>query len=172
MNEILRGEIVALVERRVDLRRRANEHGDGRFAAALQRQRETLDEQNAERIAAVIKEHGWPGIELVGEDGAEAAWLLVLNADGDHPLQARCLELLRSAVMRGDAPAQYLAYLEDRVLTTIGMPQLYGTQFQSDGHGGIESLPIADRAFLDERRAQMGLPPFSELVETLAEVAE
>ncbi len=49
-----------------------------------------------------------------------------------------------------------LAYLEDRVLTAQGKPQLYGTQFQGEGKT-FGPQPIEDEEHLDERRACVGL---------------
>lgn len=37
-----------------------------------------IDAENTVWLKAVIAEHGWPGFALVGEQGADDAWLLVL----------------------------------------------------------------------------------------------
>ncbi|NJP26655.1 hypothetical protein OHB01_12515 [Microbispora hainanensis] len=42
-----------------------------------------------------------------------------------------------------------------------GRPQLYGTQFFSDGNG-FRPYPIEDADHLDDRRAAMGLEPFEQ----------
>ena len=34
-------------------------------------------------MTQVLAEHGWPGWQLVGSDGAFAAWVLVQHADLD-----------------------------------------------------------------------------------------
>lgn len=49
------------------------------------------------RLKAIIDRHGWPGKSLVGEDGAQSAWLLVQHADVDLAFQERCLTLMRAA---------------------------------------------------------------------------
>lgn len=38
--------------------------------------RSKVDEGNLPRLRAIVEEHGWPGRSLVGEDGADAAWLV------------------------------------------------------------------------------------------------
>jgi hypothetical protein len=48
--------------------------------AAIEQMRATARE-NAEWLKGVISEHGWPGRSLVGENGSDAAWLLVQHAD-------------------------------------------------------------------------------------------
>jgi len=58
---------------------------------------------------------GWPWRSLAGDDGAEAAWLIVLHADRDRPFQRRCLTLLKAAVATGEAEPWQLERLEDRL---------------------------------------------------------
>ncbi|MFI5689486.1 DUF6624 domain-containing protein [Streptomyces sp. NPDC051636] len=115
-----------------------------------------VDADNTAWIKTVIAEHGWPGITLVGSQGADDAWLLVQHADRDCEFQRQALELLKSAVEAGDAPARHLAYLTDRVLVSVGKPQLYGTQYTDEG-GSLQPQPVHDPEGLDERRAAMGL---------------
>src|SRR6185503_7093627 len=71
--------------------------------------------RNNARMPAILREHGWPGRSRVGDDGAEAAWLIVQHAVLAPAVQRRGLALLRRAVATGEAPAWQLAYLEDRV---------------------------------------------------------
>ena len=40
-----------------------------------------IDVANTDRLRAITAEHGWPGRALVGEEGAEAAWLIAQHAD-------------------------------------------------------------------------------------------
>jgi ATP-dependent Clp protease ATP-binding subunit ClpA len=70
---------------------------------------------NTEWLRAVIDEWGWPGRSLVGEDGANAAWLIAQHSDHDPAFQRTCLDHLTAAA-RGDASQSNLAYLTDRVL--------------------------------------------------------
>ena len=41
------------------------------------------DRTHNARMTQVLAEHGWPGWQLVGSDGAFAAWVLVQHADLD-----------------------------------------------------------------------------------------
>ncbi len=119
-----------------------------------------VDTGNTRWLAEILGARGWPGRTMVGEDGAEAAWLLAQHADRDLDLQRTFLEALRGAVAEGEASPANLAYLEDRVRVADGRPQLYGTQFDvTDGEFG--PCPIEDPARLDERRAAAGLDPFA-----------
>jgi hypothetical protein len=91
---------------------------------------ERADADNLPWIRQVIAEHGWPGRSDVGDDGAQAAWLLVQHADADPAFQRGCLGLLTAAVGQGEARRSHLALLTDRVLVAEGQPQEYGTQLR------------------------------------------
>jgi hypothetical protein len=127
------------------------------------------DRTRAAWLARIVDRHGWPGVTLVGEDGANAAWLLAQHADHDVEFQAHCLDLLEAAVQRGDAPASQVAYLTDRVRVNRGEAQFYGTQFHGVG-ADHRPRPIENPDSLDERRAAMGLGPFAEYVERMVEL--
>ena len=119
-----------------------------------------VDEPHAARLWEILDDYErWPGISLVGEDGAHAAWLLAQHAMADPGLQRRCLELLEVAVDLGDAPAAHYAYLLDRVRMADGRDQRFGTQFvDSDDGSTVQPWPIEQPAMVDERRQRIGLP--------------
>ena len=127
------------------------------------------DEPRTARLKEIIEEHGWPGYDLVGEEGEEAAWALAQHADLDPEFQQQALELLRDAVAEGQASPGNLAYLEDRVAVAQGWPQLYGTQMGCAKKGPVPATPIEDPAQLDQRREEAGLPPHEEYVAEMAE---
>jgi hypothetical protein len=129
-------------------------------------------EARTARLEEILAEHGWPGFDLVGEDGSTAAWVIAQHADTDVELQERALELLRAAVAGGQASPGDLAYLEDRVAVKHGEDQLYGTQISCDAGTGppVPQTPIADEATVDERRAEAGLPPLADYLEEMQEI--
>lgn len=120
-----------------------------------------IDADNTAWMKRVVRVHGWPGISLVGPDGAQAAWLLAQHADRDHDFQRECLSLLQAAYENGEATGADVAYLTDRVLVAEGKKQIYGTQFRTE-KGESQPYPIEDEGNLDARRRQMGLEPFAE----------
>lgn len=124
---------------------------------------ERADAENLPWIRRVIAEHGWPGRSDVGDDGAQAAWLLVQHADADPAFQRECLGLLTAAVSRGEAERPHLALLTDRVLVAEGQPQEYGTQLEARG-GEWAPIEMRDPDGVDARRAGMSLPPLAEYV--------
>ncbi|HEU5326338.1 MAG TPA: TrmH family RNA methyltransferase [Candidatus Limnocylindria bacterium] len=121
------------------------------------RQRSELD---APRLDAIVAEHGWPGLRLVGADAADAAWLIAYHADADNAQRRGWLPLLAEAVATGDADPRHLATLTDRIAATDRQPQVYGTILMLAADGEVElPVPAVEPARLDERRAEIGLPP-------------
>lgn len=131
-----------------------------RVDADLQERLDTCTRENTEWLRGVIRQWGWPGRLLVGEDGAVAAWLLAQHSDHDLAFQRECLNLLEVAVANGDAGKKYLAHLTDRVMVAERGTQIYGTQFTLGKHGP-EPQPIEDPAAVERRRSEMGLAPLA-----------
>ncbi|WP_052868747.1 DUF6624 domain-containing protein [Streptomyces niger] len=150
---MLRTDLAAELRRRADTDQRARNRylQTGEFEDIAR-----IDTQNTAWLKAALAEHGWPGITLVGDQGADDAWPLVQHADRDPEFQRQALVQLEAAVEAGDAPARHLAYLTDRVLVGDGKPQLYGTQYTDEG-GSLRRQPVHDPDHLDERRTAMGL---------------
>ncbi|MFR9799234.1 DUF6624 domain-containing protein [Streptomyces sp. MS06] len=155
MNHELAAEFHRRAEQDQAARRRALEGGDGRELVRI-------DADNTAWLKRVVEEHGWPGITLVGEQGADEAWLLAQHADAAPGFQRRVLDLLRGAVEAGEALPCHLAYLTDRVRVAAGEPQVYGTQYTSDPNGNPRPLPVTEPDRLDARRAAAGLEPAAE----------
>lgn len=122
----------------------------------------TLHEQNASRLKEIISSYGWPGISLVGEEAAKAAWLVAQHAVSDPEFMTKCVDLLKGAAAVGDVAGWQLAFLQDRVRTLSGKPQYYGTQFDVDENGWPTPFPIEDSATVNERRALLGLNSLEE----------
>lgn len=71
MNEELRAELL----RRVSADQEARHARDAGAMAAV-------DGENLPWLRRVITDVGWPGKSLLGEDGAQAAWLLAQHTGG------------------------------------------------------------------------------------------
>ncbi|QCW52042.1 hypothetical protein FE634_19450 [Nocardioides dongxiaopingii] len=126
--------------------------------------------QREARLAEIFAEHGWPGFDLVGRDGGDAAWAVAQHADLDPAFQARALELLRDAVAAGQASPGNLAYLEDRVAVSEGRPQAYGTQIRCGDDGPVPATPIEDRDGVEQRRSDAGLDPLADYLVEMEEL--
>ncbi len=161
----LAGELLEMREKDQALRQQLNRDGVEEPDEALVERVHAADKKHAQRLEDIVEEHGrWPGNELVGPKAADAAWLLAQHSDHDPKLQKHFLEHLREAVEDDRAPKRHLAYLVDRVRVKADEPQLYGTQFDIVD-GELELKPVEAPEDLDERRAEMGLPPIGEYLE-------
>ncbi|MFI7465980.1 DUF6624 domain-containing protein [Nonomuraea sp. NPDC049646] len=166
MNDELRAELLERMRR--DQEVRLSLPRSGPVSEDLMERWTTVDADNTAYLKQVIDEHGWPGRDLVGDEGAQAAWLLAQHADHDLAFQQRCLELLRDAVGQGQAAPRHLAYLVDRVRVGEGRPQVFGTQYHAPD-GVFQPRPIEDRDRLDERRAEAGLEPHADYDSSMRE---
>lgn len=125
-----------------------------------------IDAANRERLKQIIASHGFPTITMVGDDGAEAAFLFVQHGDRDPDWQKQMLPVLTDLASKGEASKSSVAYLTDRVLRAQNKPQLYGTQFYQEA--GADGTPVyvapvvEDPANLDRRRVAMGLGPWAQ----------
>jgi hypothetical protein len=129
---------------------------------------DSIDRANTKRVKEIIKEHGWPGMHIVGKDGAEAAFLIVQHSP-DTLFQKSCLPLVQEAFKAGEASGNDVALLTDRVYVREGKRQVYGSQAKIiDGKLVID--PIEDEANVDKRRAELGLPPMAEYITMLEEM--
>jgi len=115
------------------------------------------DRARTMRLREIIAEHGWPTRTMVGTDGATAAWVVAQHSDLDPDFQEEALALMEPAVAAGEADPIEFAYLTDRVASSRGETQLYGTQIGCvDGAIG-PMPPLADPDRVDELRAEVGL---------------
>ena len=165
MNDQLHDELLARMEKEQDLRRALIDNPDD--IQLLMRMAEA-DAQNTMWLDEVIQQQGWPTKSLVGEDGAQAAFLIVQHSPAPQ-FQKKCLNLLERAVNQNEADIINLVYLTDRIRTFEGKPQVYGTQGQTNGDGLIIPFPIEDEEHVDERRKAIGLEPIAEYFKSMNE---
>lgn len=121
-----------------------------------------VHERNAARLRAVLKECGWPARSVVGEEAADAAWLILQHSIGNPDLQRLGLSVLEAAAAVGEARMIHVAMLEDRIRCNEGKGQRYGTQIDWDKDGLLSPLPIDDETNVDKRRSEVGLGPLDE----------
>jgi KDO2-lipid IV(A) lauroyltransferase len=141
---------------------RAELAADGGLFEGYHPRMEALHRHNAQRLAALVNAHGWPGRSLAGEDGAAAAWRIAHHSIATPVLQRRFRDALAEAVQRGEAPAVQLAMLEDRIRHLEGRPSRYGTLLDWTAAGALSPGPLEEESSVDARRAELGLPPLAE----------
>ena len=157
LNHSLLKELLALQRRDLDTRSRLLREGRlfGGYAPEMQQ----VHRENAVRLDRLISEYGWPGVSLVGEDAAKAAWLIAQHAICTPALQRRFVEHLSKAVESGEAPKIQAALLTDRIRFNENKPQVYGTVLDWDEHGEL-SCEVESPDDVDARRSAVGLGPF------------
>lgn len=167
------GDVPSLQQRLLDMLERDQRHRSEASALeeqlghespevqALWEKQVALDRQNLSELLAIIESSGWPRRSEVGSDASTAAFLVVQH--GDLETQKRCLPALRLRVDEGEAQASHRALLLDRVRVREGLPQVYGSQVVwSEAESRLQLHPVEDPTRVDDRRAEVGLPPLAE----------
>jgi len=127
---------------------------------------EAIHINNAARLRELIDQHGWPGEDIAGKDGAEAAWLIAQHAVGEPDFQRQVLRLVTECATAGRIPAWHVAYLEDRIAMYEGRPQRYGSQWFDDPRDGrTRPWKLSDPERVNEFRASVGLPKLHPIPE-------
>ena len=163
----LRRELLKRVEQDQAIRNELISKGIKNLDKDVLARMQGIDTANTERVRAIVRKYGWPSPELVGRDGAEAAFLLVQHAN--HAFQKEMLPLVEKAHRSGGLSGQNYALLLDRVLVGEGKRQIYGTQAKLKGKEFVPD-PIEDEANVDKRRAEVGLPALSVYLKVLNEM--
>jgi hypothetical protein len=164
----LRDELLKRVEQDQAIRNELISHGVKDPDKAILARMQAIDAANTERMKAIVNQYGWPGPDLVGQDGSSAAILLVQHASLDF--QKRMLPLVEKAYRSGDLSGQDYALLLDKVRVGEGKPQVYGTQVKEWNGQEPVLRPIEDEANVDKRRAEVGLSTLAEYRELLKRI--
>lgn len=168
MNEKLQAKLEKLKQRDIQTRSKLLE--EGRLYGVYDEEMQKVHRENAEALDEIIATQGWPGIAKVGLEGSRVAWLIAQHAICTPHLQRKFLEFMARAADSGDVPMKQVAMLSDRIRFNEGKPQLYGTVLDWNEIGEL-SCQLENPEKVDERRAQVDLPPFEQsLQEHRAEV--
>ena len=133
--------------------------------AAITANEERADSFNLAMAKKIIAKYGYPGYNLVGEDGSNRFWAIVQHCDDDVPFQLLVLKLMYKQVLRKNASGENYAYLQDRVLVNGHKKQLYGTQLRyNPASRKSHPFPIQDSLHVNDRRRQMGMGTLAEYI--------
>lgn len=124
---------------------------------------------NTAHLQRIAARYGWPGRTLVGEDGADAAWLILQHASSgvstlgtpaNLAFCRSCVPLLERAVAAGEAHPRHLAATVDSLRLVEGLPPMFAVLALD--YRVVDGQPIfrcpVDVAMLDEQRIRIGLP--------------
>lgn len=112
--------------------------------------------QELEQVCIILEKTGWPSIKSVGENANTAVWMVMLDAD--NAIKEQYLPLLRASVAKGESNPAHLAFIEDKILVSKGLPQMFGTQLTLS-QGQTSLYPVANPDALNRRRKSIGLEP-------------
>ena len=123
-----------------------------------------IDLANQKQLEKILKIIKTPTTINIGEDGAEAVWLIAQHSGYNLRLMKRILQLMRQATKVNPKNGYYkgIPYLVDRINIMEGKPQVFGTQFWASPNGKPEPYPIVDENKVEGLRRLYGIRPFSE----------
>lgn len=147
-------------------------YGPGGASAATEEMKGRVARAD-ERIDAFFKETlrrcGWPGRSKVGQGASMGFAMMVVNSDGNSPLQRYSRWLMEKEIsMKGEVPRELFAILTDKLLLSEMKPQRYGTQLDFS----FKARPVEDKDRVDQLRAEMGMMPLAEYEETVRDLYE
>ncbi|HBB96704.1 MAG TPA: hypothetical protein DC054_15065 [Blastocatellia bacterium] len=122
-------------------------------------------EKNTNDLCAIVKQYGWPTRDLVGDEGARAAFFLLRNSSTSE-LQRDLLPVIIAAVKKGEITKAAFATYIDRLRLNAGLKQVFGTQ-ATILNDFLVLFPITDEIHVDARRKQYDLPPLREYLRGL-----
>ncbi len=122
------------------------------------------DSVNIKALIAIIEQKGWPGVNLVGDEGNLAAFLILQHSS--TPVQKKYIQLVEHSVKQGFTPKYLYAYLIDRILIRDGKPQKYGTQLEFNSQTGrYEVMLIESAEKVNGLRRAIGLPALQSYID-------
>jgi hypothetical protein len=119
-----------------------------------------IDRENTDWLRRIIRQCGWPRRSDLGEQAAHDVWLIAQHADVTPEFQLEAAAAMHRAALDGEASGKRVALLVDRHARVHEVPQTYGMQFNVV-EGEVIFLPFDAPQELDERRRELGLPPFA-----------
>lgn len=125
---------------------------------------DAVDADNLQWLRSLVRDHGFPTAQQVGEGGLQDAWLLLQHADRDPQFQDEVLPTLVKRRADGELSANDVARTTDRVLLAKRQPQRYGTQFPAkawlSNHFDLpEGQSVSE---IDAHRRELGLMPLAD----------
>jgi len=150
-----------------DIQLRDQRIQNGELGEGYNEEMKKLHNENASVLNDIINEIGYPTIDKVGEEGSEAAWLIIQHAIGQPNFMRKCAKLLENAVLKNKANPINLAYLTDRIAVFEGKPQRYGIQFDWNKNGELCPCFFDDLIKVNQRRKSIGLNTLEEQTEII-----
>jgi hypothetical protein len=167
MNEELKSRLVKMAEEEGHLR--AELASDGSLYEGYPQKIRELHLNQANELEKIVETFGWPKISLVGEEGADAAWLILQHSISRPDFMKSCFPLFESAVQENEASIKHLACLTDGIRYFSREPQVYGSYFDWNETGQFGPWVIEDPENVNNYRKKMGLNTLEEKIKEMEE---
>lgn len=133
--------------------------------------KDSIYQSHQKLISEIIKNNGYPGYNLVGEQGANIAFIIVQHSDHNPEFQKNYLELMKIEVEKGNDKASNYALLTDRSNLNNGKKQIYGTQVAYNFKIS-QAFPknLKDSVQVNKRRKAIGLEPIEVYLNRMSEI--
>lgn len=163
VNEQLRSELLKMREAQQKAEKKVvdNQKDGQKTLAAITE----IGEKNLLRLCEIIKQNGWTGKELVGEDGAAAA-LSIIKGNRSFKLQREIFPVVVAAAKKGYTDNSNVAWLIDSIRVSAGQTQIFGTQIKIRDEM-FYLYPLENEAKVDEWRKLYNLPSLSDFIKYL-----
>jgi len=126
--------------------------------------KEKINKKNLKELREIILENGsWPKISELNSKISGGAFLIIQHSDPET-IQFY-YRYFKECVEEGEAEKRHLALMTDRMISHLGVKQIYGTQIGFDDKKVIYYLDlneVIDPINLNKRRADMDLKPIEE----------
>jgi len=159
ISTILETELLAMQQAMIKLQQAKISYANGKLPVVLIDKIASVNKQNSLRLQEIIKQQGWPTINLVGIKGRDAAFVILQQAE--PAMQKRLLPTLKNEFVQGQLSGQKLAAFIDIMLIKSGKKQRYGTQL-AIVNGQIVFNDIVDKKNIDQRRQEMNMLPMAQ----------
>lgn len=140
-----------------DLKLRDQLIRNGELGNGYHKDMQALHNKNAEILDEIIGHIGYPTVEKVGHEAADAAWMVIQHAIARPDFMKKCLKLLEDSAPETNPEKINIAYLSDRIAVFEDRPQLYGTQFDWDEDGQLSPNVYDDLNKVNQRRQLLGM---------------
>ena len=160
IDQTLQSDLLEMAKLDQSARKQLADAGWNEAPKALHNKLSTIDHNNTEKLKMLLRHRQWFSMDEVGKEGIGAAFLIIQHSP-DTAFQEKMLPVLKTSYLNNEGVSgQEVALLTDRVLIHKGQKQRYGTQANLED-GEIVFMPIVNIDTIDERRAEMNMPPLA-----------
>lgn len=116
-----------------------------------------VDLENNDQLLQMLHEVNYLSLLQLGKKYTHMVWLLAQHADFNLDFQMVSLRCFVCKSLEDKQALKYCAYLNDRILINLHLPQRYGTQGYCVGYHEWRPFNLQDETKVNQFRKRMGL---------------